>query len=470
MKLLRKLKGYVDQDLPPEASRWMHWVHHHAQLGWVALAWVGRSRLLTMSSALSFRTIFALVPILVLTLVMLRTVAYDDAQRALRGFLQEAGLERIELQRDIETADEDIEPADEDIDAPPASAPHVVTERRLINLADRLEFLVAEVAGKLTLGKVGPLGAVVLIWTALTLLITMETSLNRIFEARDSRPWASRILLYWAIITLTPVLLIAAEYVGIRLGHAAGRLGMLAWVVATLGWMTKVAGGTVAIAAVYKWMPFTRVSFTHAVRGAVVATLVWTAAKWGFAVYVTEVVGKGSVYGALGLLPIFLFWVNLSWTIFLMGAAYTHASAHLYGIRAAEQAARMTVRASSLLAAAVVVGRSFQQGRGPVTLEDLAQSLAMPEEFVGRLMDRLESGGVVAGIRTGNDPNPDAYTLTRPAELIGVSQVMEIAPGPEDARISPAAGELAQAIGGLQAQLAHRLGALTLAQACEKTQ
>jgi len=73
---------------------------------------------------------------------------------------------------------------------------------------------VARTEEKMTFARLGPVGLVLLAWSAITLLTTMERSLNRIFEAPRSRGLAIRVLYYWSAVTFIPIVLLAGEYVG----------------------------------------------------------------------------------------------------------------------------------------------------------------------------------------------------------------------------------------------------------------
>ena len=83
-----------------------------------------------------------------------------------------------------------------------------------------------------------------------------------------------------------------------------------------LPWLLMVA----AFLVLYLIMPNVRVRFVHALSGAIVASVLFEASKRGFASYVQNFANYEVVYGALSTLPIFLFWVYLSWMIALIGA------------------------------------------------------------------------------------------------------------------------------------------------------
>ena len=99
----------------------------------------------------------------------------------------------------------------------------------------------------------------------------------------------------------------------------------LSWIL-TQGmiWLGGPVAGILILAAVYKFMPNTFVKYKYALIGALAAVPVWLLGKWGFGLYV-KYAGTTSIYGAIGLLPIFTIWLKLSCLIFLFGAELTNS-------------------------------------------------------------------------------------------------------------------------------------------------
>lgn len=468
MSFRQRIRDYAQQDRSRDATRLRRFAHYEVQVWYIVLRRLWRGPTLTMSSALSFRTIFAIVPLLVLALLMVRSIADVNGEKVISNLLQQAGLSRIEIQREIERLEAATRAAtqpttDAAPDEPALGGDDLEMQREMINLANRLEHLVNNVAQKLTLGKVGPFGALVFIWTALTLLITMEGSLNTIFETSNSRPWGTRILLYWAVVTLAPVLIVPAEYAGSLLAARAQELAGTGWLVASLAWLARLLAGALVLAAVYKWLPFTRVRFWNALRGAIVASVLWNIAKWGFGLYLTRVV-PGNVYGALGVLPLFLFWVNLSWMVFVFGATFVHTTDNLRNIHWAQQAQELYVTPSSLLATALSVARRWQTGHGPVRLEQIEADLDLPRPFICRMLDTLERAGVLCPVGPHQQPPADAYALAKPAERIPVLNVMQLASAADDAALDERyRSAIGRGVRQVRELAGERMGELTLA-------
>ena len=161
---------------------------------------------------------------------------------------------------------------------------------------------------------------------------------------------------------------------------------VVASVLATVGWVGPIVVEIAFLAAVYKLMPNTQVKFNAAVGGAVVAVPLWLIAKWAFGLYVFHLVGRGSLYGTLGLLPLFLLWLNLSWLLFLFGATLAHTAANLAEMQADEESERSVLTPSVLLAATAAVARPYLARSGPVALDDVAARLRLTSAAAERLL------------------------------------------------------------------------------------
>ena len=172
--------------------------------------------------------------------------------------------------------------------------------------------------------RLGVAGLAVLVVTAIALVLTIDRTLNSIWRVRKPRPLGQRVLIYWAAVTLGPLLLAASlaatSYVLplLRNGAAAPE-AMLQFLVDTLEFVC-LAG---SLAALYHYMPNTYVKWTHAWVGGGFVALGIAAAKKLLSVYLGLVPTYSAVYGAFATLPILLVWIYLAWIIVLMGAVIT---------------------------------------------------------------------------------------------------------------------------------------------------
>jgi membrane protein len=175
--------------------------------------------------------------------------------------------------------------------------------------------------------QLGGLGLIALGFTAMALMLTIDHTLNVIWRVRKARPIAQRVLVYWAALTLGPLLLGASLSVtSYVLSASKGLVSDLPGGVGLLLNFIVFTLQTAGFAALYRFVPNTFVRWEHAWAGAVFASLCLELGQKGLALYLSKVPVYATIYGAFAALPIFLIWIYVSWLIVLMGAviaAYT---------------------------------------------------------------------------------------------------------------------------------------------------
>jgi membrane protein len=169
--------------------------------------------------------------------------------------------------------------------------------------------------------KLGAVGLVALGFTALALMLTIDRTLNAIWRVQRPRPMAQRVLVYWAALTLGPLLLggsLTLTSYAISVGQ--GFLSAMPDKMATaLGGADVVLLG-LAIAGLFHYVPNTHVRWRHALLGGAFVSIGFAAAKSLLAWYVKQVPTYSTLYGAFATVPIFLIWIYLGWVIVLLGA------------------------------------------------------------------------------------------------------------------------------------------------------
>lgn len=177
-------------------------------------------------------------------------------------------------------------------------------------------------AGKAS--RLGGVGLAVLVVSAIALVLTIDRTLNAIWRVRRPRPLAQRVLIYWAAITLGPLLLAAS------LGSTSYVLSASRGVVRSLPGGARFILDTVefivlagALAALYFYVPNTPVRRGHALAGGVFAAVGIEVAKRLLAWYIAKVPTYSAVYGAFATVPILLVWIYMGWVIVLLGAVVT---------------------------------------------------------------------------------------------------------------------------------------------------
>jgi membrane protein len=243
------------------------------------------------------------------------------------------------------------------------------------------------------------LGLIFLGATALAMIVTVDRVLNDIWRVRDRRPFAQRVLIYWAIISLGPVLigasLSASSYLWSLSSDAVQQLPRM--LRHLLDYAPVLLSG-LAYAALYVFVPDRRVSWRDALIGGFIAAILAEAVKATFGVFVSRGVIR-SVYGAFAVLPLFLVWVYVSWYVLLFGAAIAATLPRLRATRFSDEsrAGNAFVTAIALLK---VLFDAKAGGRPALPVSELAHTVRTPPEEAEILLESLERLGYVR--RTAN--------------------------------------------------------------------
>jgi membrane protein len=174
-------------------------------------------------------------------------------------------------------------------------------------------------AGKAS--KLGGVGLAVLFITALALILTIDRTLNAIWRVRKPRPLGQRVLIYWAVISLGPILLalslsLTSYALSSSKGLVGGLPGGLELLLDSLQFVLLAWG----MAALYRYVPNTHVHWSHAWAGGLFVSVGFEAAKKLLVLYLGKVPTYSVLYGAFATLPIMLIWIYVGWVIVLLGA------------------------------------------------------------------------------------------------------------------------------------------------------
>jgi membrane protein len=208
--------------------------------------------------------------------------------------------------------------------------------------------------------QVGVLGLVVLLVAALALVFTIDRTLNAIWRVRKRRPLAQRVLVYWAALTLGPLLLgVSLSLTSYAISSSRGLVDAMPGGVSVL--LAALEFGLLAsgLAGLYRYAPNTYVRWTHAWAGGLFAAVGFELAKRGLAWYVGLVPTYSVIYGAFATLPIFLLWIYISWVVVLLGAVIA-----AYAPSLAMRVARVPDTPGYRFALAVALLRELSRLRG----------------------------------------------------------------------------------------------------------
>jgi len=311
----------------------------------------------------------------------------------------------------------------------------------------------------------GALGAGFLIVTALGLYSALDRAFNRIWKVRRRRNAFQRFRAFWFVITLGPVLVGLSVYATARLRSLGGGEGgaMPGPVVHLVLFLLPFLLTWATFFFFYVYLPNTRVRPVSALIGAVLAGSAWEVAKWGFNTYVSHAVTINKIYGALGILPIFILWIYVTWIVILVGVEISFAHQHRLALAAGAgglDVERGATRELTGLGLLREIYEPFRADRQPPDLGVLSSALVVRSETAREILDDLEEAGLVRRDSGG------LYIPGREAARVTLAQGVNAVRGPgatvADVWTTPTGEKIRQAFGAGEACRAKTLGETTI--------
>ncbi|MGF6657441.1 membrane protein [Paraburkholderia youngii] len=262
------------------------------------------------------------------------------------------------------------------------------------------------------------IGMIILFVTAVMTMMTVESAFNVIWRVRKARPVAQRILVYWAIITLGPILIGVSLSISSYLFTQSMSFSAAQRITPLIEW--ALASATLpftmlAFTILYVYLPNCRVEWRDAVVGGVIAAVAFELAKRGFGYYVRRIPTYTAVYGAFAAVPLFLVWMYLCWFITLTGAMIASA---LPAIRIG-QFHRPVFYGSNLFDSLELLARlceAREGGRRGYPMPELARMLRRDKDTTLMLLQRLEEIQWIARLEEDH-AGPHYVLLANPAQV-----------------------------------------------------
>lgn len=239
------------------------------------------------------------------------------------------------------------------------------------------------------------IGIIVLVITSLATMLTVDRVFNQIWNVKRPRTLVNKVLLYWAVISFSPVL------IGLSLTLSTAVLGQnLKGIDSSQGGFLPVLSlvsmfiTVFAFGFLYRIIPNRAVHWKDALAGGLAAAVLFEVSKRAFAAYITHFPSYTALYGALAAFPIFLLWLYVSWIIVLLGASIT-AALPVARTGYWDRGERPGQRWLQGLSVLVELEKSRQQVQPGMTMEELRVLARVPPDQLDNILSSLIAHGVV---------------------------------------------------------------------------
>ncbi len=373
-------------------------------------AFVGRSfnhnRLPVRAAALTYATLLALVPLLAVAIsIATALLKTEEGQKQVSQQIEELidnSVQRFAPQLDLEVKQGE-------------------------NNRQQVTSTIRSSITNIQSGKLGIAAMIALVFIAISLLSSIEHTLNDIWGIKRGRSWLSKIIQYWAVITLGPVLVLA----GITFS-AKRNLELSGWVPGAdvmnglMSEFVPMLVFTVLLFIVYRLMPNTKVETRAALVGGFVGGLLLYLNNKFSMIYFGQVANNFEIYGSLGSIPVFLVGLYFSWMILLFGAQVAYAFQNRKAYFQEKQAENINERGREFVALRIMtlVADRFANGEKPATMTQVSEQLSIPSRLVSKIVEPLLLTGLLVEVRT-QEKAEAAYDPGRPLEQISYQNILD---------------------------------------------
>jgi membrane protein len=344
------------------------------------------------ATSLVYTTLLSFAPVLAISFSVLKGIgAHNNIEPFLQDFLEPLGEQGAEI-----TA-------------------------RTISFVDNIQ-----------VGVLGAVGMALLIYSVIALMHKIETAFNDIWHVSETRSFAQRVRDYLGVLFIGPLLLFLSVAMTATLQHAEKTRSFLQEYLGTAP-VDMLFGGIfqvvpyvlfgVAFAALYMFMPNTRVRLLPALVAGFITGILWKVLGQMFGVFVAGSANYAAIYSAFAALILFMIWIYIGWLIVLVGASLCYYIQNPSNQQLSRRDMQLSphLREKVVLHVCAVIGDVFYSEQRGITLTRLAARLRVPSAVLEGIVSTLVDAGVLA-LTVGRNAE---YLPGRPFDTTTVQQMIE---------------------------------------------
>ena len=289
-----------------------------------------------------------------------------------------------------------------------------------------VESYLAEAQGGIFIG----VGLILLFYTAINLISSIEDTFNDIWQIQKSRPWYRKLSDYLALFLVLPVLMTASSGLSIFMSTLQNSfLGQYLFFTPLMELSLHIIPyiiTTLAFTGLYVSLPNTKVKFINGLVAGFIAGCAFQLFQYIYISGQIWVSKYNAIYGSFAALPLLLLWLQLSWLICLFGAELSYASQNVKKFsfeRDSKNISRRYKDFLTLLIASLIIKR-FEKGEKPYTADELSDAYRIPIRITTQILYLLKELGIIIEVNYGNDDRVAYYQPAIDVNKITVSYLL----------------------------------------------
>ena len=273
-------------------------------------------------------------------------------------------------------------------------------------------------------------GLVMLLWSVLNLINNMEITFNRIWQVKKGRSMYRKITDYFSMLLLMPILIVLSGGLSIFMTTTLKSMDdftLLAPLGKFLVRLIPFALTWLMFTALYIYMPNTKVKIKHALISGLLAGTAYQAFQFLYINSQLWVSRYNAIYGSFAALPLFLLWLQISWTICLFGAELTYAGQNIRNFSFDRDTRRITRRYRDFVAILTMslIAKRFARNEAAYTAEEMAEECQIPIRLMHQTLDDLQEIGLLHEVASDKKSEDVSYQPSIDINQLNVAMLLD---------------------------------------------
>lgn len=275
----------------------------------------------------------------------------------------------------------------------------------------------------------GSIGLAMLVYTVMSQIQKVESSLNYIWNVKSTRSFEKRFSNYLSVLLVGPILIFSAigitgSLMNTTIVHKVLSIKSLGFLIYFTGKLVPYILASAAFTFIYIFLPNTKVRFTAAITGGLFSGIIWKVTGMIFASFIVSSAKYSAIYSGFSILILSLIWLYWSWFILLVGAKVSYYQQYPRLIYARKDPLSLSNKMKEKLALLLMflIGDNFHRNAQHWRLESLSKRLGLPAVIVLDMLTMLENTGLIVSTQE----EPLAYLPAKDLETISIREILDV--------------------------------------------
>ena len=273
-------------------------------------------------------------------------------------------------------------------------------------------------------------GLIMLLWTVLNLINNMEITFNRIWQVKKARSMYRKITDYFSMFLLMPILIVVSGGLSIFVGTMLKSMADFVLLAPILKFLIRLIPFVLTwlmFTGLYIFMPNTKVKFKHALISGILAGSAYQAFQFLYISSQLWVSKYNAIYGSFAALPMFLLWLQISWTICLFGAELTYAGQNIRNFSFDRDTQNISRRYRDFISILIMslIAKRFENNETPYTAEEISEEHRIPIRLTNQILYQLQEIHLIHEVVTDQKSEDIAYQPSIDINQLNVALLLD---------------------------------------------